>query len=104
MSEVKMPVVMLHGKDKEVEQTTKCTVLMDGVWHKSDDFVAVVCKENGDAALYFNTDALTLGMALQMITRAYTNSLHSLSKADRQSVVDILGKEFDIGDDTDEEH
>ena len=41
-----------------------CTVEMDGKTTTSDDFVAILSKDNSDASRFYCTDALTLGMAM----------------------------------------
>lgn len=68
-----------------------CTVRMDGVLHESDDFVAVIAKENGDAEIFFNTDALTLGMAMKMAAKAFTECMVNCSEEEQKEISDILG-------------
>lgn len=67
-----------------------CTVIMDGEAHMSEDFVAIMSKENGDASIFYNTDALTLGMAMKMVARAFVESMSQLSDEERTGVQDIL--------------
>lgn len=67
---------------------------MDGVETTSDDFVAVLSKENGDASIFYNTDALTLGMAMKMVARAFVECMNGCSEEERQEITDILGAAF----------
>ena len=79
-----------------------CTVEMDGTTTKSDDFVAILSKENGDASIFYNTDALTLGMAVKMIARAFVECMHQLPEETRAEVTAVLGDAF-VGDQPAEE-
>ena len=47
-----------------------CTVELDGQTTTSDDFVSILSNENRDASIFYNTDALRLGMAMQMVASA----------------------------------
>lgn len=71
-----------------------CTVIMDGNTTQSDDFVAILSKENGDAAIFYNTDALTLGMAVKMVARAFVECMHNCTEEERAEITDILGEAF----------
>ena len=81
--------------EKVLEEKTgmpvKCTVLMDGLVHESDDFVCIMAKENGDASIFYNTDALTLGMAMKMVSKSFVEAMYQLSEEERSSVQEILG-------------
>lgn len=77
----------------------RCEVTMDGKTSVSDDFVCVLAHENGDAGIFYNTDALTLGMAMRMITRAFVKSMEDIPEEDRKEVADILGGGFKADDD-----
>lgn len=72
----------------------KCTVEMDGVAHESDDFVTVMSKENGDAAIFYNTDALTLGMAMKMVARAFVETMNGCTEEERAEITEVLGSAF----------
>ena len=72
----------------------RCEVVMDGKGYVSDDFVAILAKENGDASIYYNTDALTLGMAMKMVAKHFVESMAMLSDEERESVEQILGDAF----------
>lgn len=71
-----------------------CTVEMDGKVTKSDDFVAILSKENGDAAIFYNTDALTLGMAMKMVARAFVECMDQCTEEERTEITDVLGSAF----------
>jgi hypothetical protein len=77
---------------------TMCMVSMDGKPVASDDFVAVLTKSNGDATLLFQTDALTLGLALQLITKAFTEALAKCSVDERKEINDILCGNIEEGE------
>lgn len=71
-----------------------CTVEMDGKTTISDDFVAILSKENGDASIFYNTDALTLGMAMKMVARAFVECMNECSEQERAEITDVLGAAF----------
>lgn len=76
---------------------TKAIVIMDGEEISSTDFVAVLAKENGDASISYNTDALTLGMALKMIAKEFVRCMNTCTEDERNEISGILGEAF-IGD------
>ena len=76
------------------KEQTLCRVYMDGNVKASDDFVCVLNKENGDASLFYNTDALSLGMAVKMVTRAFVEAMHQCTEEERAEITDILGDAF----------
>ena len=67
----------------KVDSVSLCTVEMDGKVTKSDDFVAILSKEDGSASITYNTDALTLGMALKLVAVEYTRCLSECSEEER---------------------
>lgn len=71
-----------------------CTVVMDGEARTSDDFVTILAKENGDASIFYNTDALTLGMAMKMVARCFVEAMGQLTEEERTSVQEVLGGDF----------
>lgn len=89
---------MCKEVEKVLEQGTEvqptCTINMDGNEHVSDDFVAILTRENGDASLFYNTDALTLGMAMKMVAKAFVDAMHQLTEDERQSIQEVLGESF----------
>lgn len=72
----------------------ECNVTMDGRRVSSSDFVAVITKDTGDTAIMYNTDALTLGMAVKMVTMAFVRSMYECSPEERQQITEILGDAF----------
>ena len=76
------------------ENKISCTVEMDGKTTASDDFVAILSKENGDASIFYNTDALTLGMAMKMVTRAFVECMNECSEQERTEITEVLGTAF----------
>ena len=71
-----------------------CTVKMDGKSTISDDFVAILSKENGDASIFYNTYALTLGVAMKMVARAFVECMNECSEQERTEITDVLGAAF----------
>lgn len=71
-----------------------CTVLMDGKTDKSNDFVCVLAKENGDASIYYNTDALTLGMAIKLIAKEFVQCVDQCTLEEQQEIQAILGDAY----------
>lgn len=76
------------------EEKIICTVEMDGKTTTSDDFVAILSKENGDASIFYNTDALTLGMAMKMVARAFVECMDKCPEKEREEITEILGAAF----------
>lgn len=81
--------------EEKTEMPIRCEVQMDGQGYVSDDFVCIMVQENGDTSLFYNTDALTLGMGMKMIARAFVESMNNLSDEERDMVTRILGNQFD---------
>ena len=79
---------------EQTDTPALCTVYMDGNEHTSEDFVCVMARENGDASLFYNTDALTLGMAMKMVAKAFVDAMHQLSDEERQSIQEVLGDAY----------
>lgn len=82
--------------NESTPEVTVCTVMMDGKEHTSEDFVCVMSRENGDASLFYNTDALTLGMAMKMVAKAFVDAMGQLPEEERTEVSAILGDSFAI--------
>ena len=82
--------VLMEG----TEMPIKCVVTMDGAEHVSDDFVCIMARENGDASIFYNTDALTLGMAMKMVTKAFVEAMAELSEEERTSISEVLGEAY----------
>lgn len=71
-----------------------CAVTMDGVTNTSEDFVAILSQENGDASIYYNTDALTLGMSLKLIAKEFVRCMNQCNEEERNEITAILGDAF----------
>lgn len=67
---------------------------MDGATQESQDFVAVLAKDNGDASLFYCTDALTLGMAMKMVAKAFITEMNEVHEEEREQIELILGDAF----------
>ena len=78
------------------EETTLCTVEMDGIVTKSSDFVAVLSKENGNTSIIYNTDALTIGMALRLVALEFTRCLSECSEEERETIKAVLGEAYPV--------
>lgn len=76
------------------EEQISCTVVMDGEEHTSDDFVAILSRENGDASIFYNTDALTLGMAMKMVAKSFVEAMAQLNEEERANIQEILGEAY----------
>lgn len=82
--------------EEATNMPTRCEVTMDGKGFVSDDFIAILCKEDGGAAFYYNTDALTLGMAVKMVSKAFVDTMHTLSEEEQCEVTAILGQDYAV--------
>ena len=71
-----------------------CSVRVEGKPYSSTDFVAVLADETGDAAVLYNTDAMTLGMALKLISKEFIECLSQCTEEERREVRAILGYPF----------
>ena len=69
---------------------------MDGMEYLSDDFVCVMTRPSGETSIYYNTDALTLGMSMKMVAKAFVDCMNNLTEEERNEVSEILGGDFDI--------
>lgn len=76
------------------ENVPTCTVEMDGETRQSNDFVCVMSGDNGDASLFYYTDALSLGMSMKLIAKAFVETLQQLTEEERQSINEVLGDAF----------
>lgn len=89
---------MCKEVEKVLKETAKneplCMVIMEEEPVQSNDFVCVMARENGDASIFYNTDAITLGMAMKMVAKAFVDAMGQLSEEERTMVSDILGDAF----------
>lgn len=77
---------------EDVMKRASCTVTMDDEVSYSTDFIAILHHKNGDASIRYNTDALSLGMAVKMIARQYIEELNKCSEEERSEIEEILGE------------
>jgi len=71
-----------------------CTVRLEDELIQSDDFVAILAKEDGDVTIYYNTDALTLGIAFKLALHEFITCLNKCSKEERELILDTLDLQF----------
>lgn len=64
--------------------------LSDGSTITSDDFVAVTNDKHCNARLYYCTDVITLGQAIQLISFAYTEMISDLPEDEAERVREAL--------------
>ncbi len=67
-----------------------CVVEMNGKAYISTDFIAILCTPDGETTLHYNTDVVTMGMAIQMISRRYAEHLASLPEETQNAVREVL--------------
>ena len=79
---------------KVVNMPDNCQILMDGELTSSNDFVAVLARDNGDASIYYNTDALTLGMAVKLIAKEFVRCVSECTPSEQQEIEAVLGDAF----------
>lgn len=75
-------------------ENTKVVVMMDGEETSSTDFVAILARENGDTSVFYNTDALTLGMSIKLLAKQFVESMAQCTEEERTQVSAILGDAF----------
>lgn len=74
----------------EETDDSACTVYMDGEAFQSDEFVTVLVDKDKGAHLFFNTDVLTLGQAIQMLARRYEQLMSECPEDVRTEVREAL--------------
>lgn len=75
----------------------RCEVVMNGEGFVSDDFVAILSREDGSASIFYNTDALTLGMAMKMVAKSFVEAMGQLTYEERQNIQEVLGDSYVVG-------
>ena len=71
-----------------------CSVRLENELTQSDDFVAILAKEDGDVIIYYNTDALTLGIAFKLVLREFITCLYNCSEEEQELILDTLDLQF----------
>ena len=77
-----------------ISMPDSCSVTMDGKSYISRDFVAILAKENGDTAIFYNTDALTLGLAMKLVAKEFVTCVSNCTPSEQQEIEAILGDAF----------
>jgi hypothetical protein len=77
--------------NKVVNLPDNCIVRMDGALYESDDFVAILSKKDGDTSIFYNTDALTLGIAFKLVAKEFVKCVEQCSPSEQQEIEAILG-------------
>lgn len=75
---------------KVVKLPDICTVRLEDELIQSDDFIAILAKEDGNVTIYYNTDALTLGLAFKLVLREFVTCLRKCSEEEQEIILDIL--------------
>lgn len=79
------------GMLASIEDTSPtCAVSIDGDIYFADDFVALLCKEDGRGTLFSNTDPVTLGVAAAIITSRYEEVLAEMPTEERTEVINAV--------------
>lgn len=71
-----------------------CTVRLEDELVQSDDFIALLAKEDGGVTIYYNTDALTLGLAFKIVLCEFISCLHKCSEEEQELILDALDLQF----------
>lgn len=79
-----------QGVDEVMNNEPMCTIAMDGELHGSSDFVALTYSPNGEATLHYNTDAVSLGIAIKMIAQKYEEILSSYPIETQEEIREVL--------------
>lgn len=67
-----------------------CTVEMDGETYEGKDFVAIITKEDGNHSMFYNTDPVTIGIAIKMLTERFDAMMKEYSEEDRREICEVL--------------
>lgn len=81
-------------QEEQATGTPVCVVTMDGKSTKSSDFVAILNKDNGDASIFYYTDALSMGMAMKMVAKSFVEMMNSLTEEERADIQEVLGEAY----------
>lgn len=82
--------VMGTAKLSVPEDQTHCTVVMDGNVYSSDEFVAILAKEDGNHSMFYRTDPLTLGIAIKMLTERFDAEMATCTEEERREICEVL--------------
>ena len=71
-----------------------CTVRLGEDLKKSEDFVAILTDKEGKTSIYYQTDALTLGMAIKLVAKEFVLCMNKCTQEERDNITAILGDAF----------
>ena len=79
---------------------SKCSVTLNNEIAESDEFVAFIVRPDGDVGLFYKTDALTMGMAMQMCIKEFAILMEQCSEEEQKEIHAVLGGQAeDLSDD-----
>jgi hypothetical protein len=82
--------------ENKKKKPSECRVVMNNELLTSTDYVAVLAVPEG-THLYFSTDALTLGMALKLVSAAFMDAMTHNTVEDQKAIMDMLeGTDIDL--------
>lgn len=63
----------------------------DGTKEVSDNFIAIINRPDGTSGIFYNTDALSMGMGIKMMCRAYMDCISQCTPEEQKQVTKMLG-------------
>lgn len=85
---------MANDKSYAISEKPVCSIMFEEKVQVSDDFIAILSDESGNASIFYHTDAMTMGMAIKLVAHEYIRLLKELPDSDQAAIVGILGAEF----------
>lgn len=76
--------------DEVMKAEPTCTVAMDNEQTGSSDFIAILHTADGQTHLMYNTDVITLGRAVKMLSERYTALLQECPEDLQEEVREVL--------------
>lgn len=81
-------------RDQAVEDVMNdnptCVVEMDNEYMVSNDFITILNDADGGTHIYYNTDVITLGQAIQMLSERYTTLIQSYPQNVQDEIREVL--------------
>lgn len=68
------------------KHTDMCRIVVDGMDYISNDYICILGHPDGDATFIYNTDAVTVGLALKVLNKVYYELLEAMSPEEREEV------------------
>lgn len=79
----------------ECDPEVTSTVQMDGIAYESDNFVAILVKDDGVLQLFHKTDIPTMGLMVKQLTTRFAQLVNeNYSKEEIKGLADFLGDNF----------